>query len=105
MCTSLTRRGFSRKTSEKADLVCSCDVVCSALTRADGLQMNVVFKGKGQISLPRAIVFGKVIWLFVMSALRGLITLPRSRYMDRYFSCSFSAFFLPEKESSKEKQA
>ena len=35
----------------------------------------------------------------------GQIALPRSRYMDRYFSCSFSAFFLPEKESSKEKQA
>ena len=52
-----------------------------ALTRAGGLQMNVVFIGKGQISLSR------------------------SRYMDRYFSCSFSAFFLPEKESSKEKQA
>ena len=59
MCTSLTRRGFSRKTSEKADLVCSCDVVCSALTRAGGLQMNVVFKGKGQISLPRSKVIEK----------------------------------------------
>jgi len=47
---------------------------------------------------------GDVVICFV--CVRGeLITLPRSRYMDRYFSCSFSAFFLPEKESSKEKQA
>ena len=42
-------------------------MVCSALTRAGGLQMNVVFKGKGQISLPRSKVFGKVMWLFVLS--------------------------------------
>ena len=82
MCTALPRRGFSRKTSEKADLVCSCDVVCSALTRAGGLQMNVVFKGKGQISLPR------------------------SRYMERYFGCSFfTTFFLREKESGGKKSA
>ena len=67
VCTALPRRGFSRKTSEKADLVCSCDVVCSALTRAGGLQMNVVFKGKGQISLPRSKVIGKVMWLVVLS--------------------------------------
>ena len=78
-------RGFSRKTSEKADLVCSCDVVCSELPRAGGLQMNVVFNGKGKISLSRSMVFGKVIWLFVMSALRGLITLPRSMVYGQIF--------------------
>ena len=58
------------------------------------------------IALPRSIVFGKVIWLFVMSALRRLITLPRSRYMDRYFGCSFfTTFFLREKESGGKKSA
>ena len=58
------------------------------------------------IALPRSIVFGKVIWLFVMSALRGLIALPRSRYMERYFSCSFfTTFFLREKESGGKKSA
>ena len=41
-----------------------------------------------------------------MSALRGLITLPRSRYMDRYFGCSFfTTFFLREKESGGKKSA
>ena len=45
-------------------------------------------------------------WLFVMSPLRGLIALPRSKYMDRYFGCSFfTTFFLREKESGGKKSA
>ena len=42
---------------------------------------------------------GDVVICFV--CVRGeLITLPRSRYMEKRFSCSsFYAFFLPEKES------
>ena len=40
------------------------------------------------------------------AALRGLITLPRSRYMERYFGCSFfTTFFLREKESGGKKSA
>ena len=36
----------------------------------------------------------------------GLITLPRSRYMERYFGCSiFTTFFLREKESGGKKSA
>ena len=36
----------------------------------------------------------------------GLITLPRSKYMDRYFGCSFfTTFFLREKESGGKKSA
>ena len=31
------------------------------------------------IALPRSIEFGKVIYLFVMSVLEGLIALPRSK--------------------------
>ena len=60
-------------------------------------RLNLAFAVKG-------IWKGDVVICFV--CVRGeLITLLRSRYMDRYFNCSFSAFFLPEKESSKEKQA
>ena len=58
------------------------------------------------IALPRSIVFGKVIYLFVMSVLEGLIALPRSKYMERYFGCSFfTTFFLREKESGGKKSA
>ena len=58
------------------------------------------------IALPRSIVFGKVISLFVMSVLEGLIALPRSKYMERYFGCSFfTTFFLREKESGGKKSA
>ena len=40
------------------------------------------------------------------AALRGLITLSRSRYMERYFGCSFfTTFFLREKESGGKKSA
>ena len=81
-------------------------MVYSALTRAGGLQMNVVFKGKGQISLRgQSIWKGDVFICFV--CVRGeLITLPRSRYMDRYFGCSFfTTFFLREKESGGKKSA
>ena len=40
------------------------------------------------------------------AALRGLITLPRSKYMERYFGCSiFTTFFLREKESGGKKSA
>ena len=61
---------------------------------------------EGQIALPRSIVFGKVIWLFVLSVLEGLIALPRSKYMERYFGCSFfTTFFLREKESGGKKSA
>ena len=36
----------------------------------------------------------------------GLITLPRSKYMERYFGCSiFTTFFLREKESGGKKSA
>ena len=58
------------------------------------------------IALPRSIVFGKVIYLCVMSVLEGLIALPRSKYMERYFGCSFfTTFFLREKESGGKKSA
>ena len=41
-----------------------------------------------------------------MSVLEGLIALPRSRYMERYFGCSFfTTFFLREKESGGKKSA
>ena len=48
---------------------------------------------------------GDVVICFV--CVRGeLITLPRSRYMDRYFGCSFfTTFFLREKESGGKKSA
>ena len=65
-----------------------------------------VYVREGLIALPRSIVFGKVIWLFVLSVLEGLIALPRSRYMERYFGCSFfTTFFLREKESGGKKSA
>ena len=58
------------------------------------------------IALPRSKVIGKVIWLVVLSVLEGLIALPRSRYMERYFGCSFfTTFFLREKESGGKKSA
>ena len=48
---------------------------------------------------------GDVVSCFV--CVRGeLITLPRSRYMERYFGCSFfTTFFLREKESGGKKSA
>ena len=71
--------------------------------------MNVVFKGKGQISLPRSKVIEKRysdIVVYFVYVKEGLITLPRSKYMDRYFGCSFfTTFFLREKESGGKKSA
>ena len=41
-----------------------------------------------------------------LSVLEGLIALPRSKYMERYFGCSFfTTFFLREKESGGKKSA
>ena len=61
-------------------------------------RLNLAFAVKG-------IWKGDVVICFV--CVRGeLITLPRSKYMDRYFSCSFfTTFFLREKESGGKKSA
>ena len=52
----------------------------------------------------------KSIWkgdvVIFLSVLEGLIALPRSKYMERYFGCSFfTTFFLREKESGGKKSA
>ena len=61
-------------------------------------RLNLAFAVKG-------IWKGDVVICFV--CVRGeLITLPRSKYMDRYFGCSFfTTFFLREKESGGKKSA
>ena len=68
--------------------------------------MNVVFKEKVKSRCRgQSIWKGDVVICFV--CVRGeLITLQRSRYMDRYFGCSFfTTFFLREKESGGKKSA
>ena len=61
-------------------------------------RLNLAFAVKG-------IWKGDVVICFV--CVRGeLITLPRSKYMERYFGCSFfTTFFLREKESGGKKSA
>ena len=71
----------------------------NGIWKGDVVVCYVCVKGTDCAAAVDGIWKGDVVSCFV--CVRGeLIMLSRSRYMDRYFGCSFfNAFFLPEKES------
>ena len=73
--------------------------------KGDVVVCYVCVKGTDCAAAVDGIWKGDVVICFV--CVRGeLITLPRSKYMDRYFGCSFfTTFFLREKESGGKKSA
>ena len=84
-----------------SNLAAAVDVVW----KGDIVVCYVCVKGTDYASAAKSNWKGEVIICFV--CVRGeLITLPRSKYMERYFGCLFiTTFFLREKESGGKKSA
>ena len=83
-------------------LLCISPYDCSADSDSIGLYPKRSASVKPPVS--KIIVSHLLLQFFTLT--RGIHSLPRSRYMERYFSCSlFTTFFLREKESGGKKSA